>query len=57
MTIDEKDWRKLCSMVVEETDPQRLSALLDQLIRSLQAHRQELNEGRQQSNPTFDPGR
>ncbi|MFZ0799501.1 MAG: hypothetical protein WCA13_17250 [Terriglobales bacterium] len=51
MTIDEKDWRKLCALVAEETDPHRLCELLDRLVKALNARRQELHHGGQQSTP------
>jgi hypothetical protein len=42
MITDEKDWRKLCALVAEENNPQRLSELIDQLIKALNVRRQEL---------------
>jgi hypothetical protein len=47
MTIDneskkDQDWRKLCELVAREQNPQRLSALVDQLIKKLEARRREL---------------
>ncbi len=45
MTIEEKEWRKLCSQVAQETDPQRLSELVDQIIKALDARTDEPEEG------------
>jgi hypothetical protein len=42
MITDEKDWRKLCALVTEEHNPQRLSELIDQLIKALNVRRQQL---------------
>jgi len=46
---DHKDWRKLCELVARERDPRRLSALLDQLIKKLDARRRELRNNDQQA--------
>jgi hypothetical protein len=40
--LDENDWRKLCRLVADERDPHRLSQLLDQLLKELDARRQAL---------------
>ena len=37
MTMEEREWRQLCAMVAEESDPQRLSELVDQIIVALDA--------------------
>jgi hypothetical protein len=50
MITDEKDWRKLCALVAEESNPQRLSELIDQLIKALNARRRELQGNGQRSN-------
>jgi len=42
--IDEYEWRRLCRLVVEEPDPGRLSELLDQLLKELDARREALRE-------------
>jgi hypothetical protein len=42
--IDEHEWRRLCQLVAEEADPQRLSELLDQLLKELDARREALRE-------------
>ena len=45
MGIDEKvemDWLQLCERISKESDPHRLSELLNQLIMRLDAHRQTL---------------
>jgi hypothetical protein len=43
MTIEEKEWRRLCKLVAEETDPRRLSKLIDELIRALDVRRRDLH--------------
>ena len=35
--IDEQDWRKLCELAANETDPQRLRALVEQLSKALES--------------------
>ena len=35
MTIDDKEWQKLCQLVADEPDPQRLSELVSRLIKAL----------------------
>jgi hypothetical protein len=42
--IDEQEWRKLCQQVAAEPDPERLSQLMDQLIKELDARREALRE-------------
>jgi hypothetical protein len=49
MMTNEKDWRKLCALVAEESNPQRLSELIDQLIKALNVRRQELQGNGQRS--------
>jgi hypothetical protein len=44
----DQDWRKLCELVAREQNPQRLSALVDQLIKKLEASRRELRSSDQQ---------
>ena len=44
----DQDWRKLCELVAREQDPQRLSELVDRLIKKLDARRRELRS----SDPT-----
>lgn len=41
---DETAWRRICEMVATESDPQRLSELVDQLLKELDARRQALRE-------------
>ncbi len=43
MTIRQTDWRKLCEMVMNESDPTRFSELVDQLLVVLDERRQELH--------------
>ena len=40
---EKKDWQKICAQVAEETNPHRLSRLIEELINALDAHRQELD--------------
>lgn len=42
--IEEKEWRKLCQLVAAETDPRRLSELVDRLLKELDARRDALRE-------------
>jgi hypothetical protein len=44
LKIDEKEWRRLCQLVAAEPDPQRLSELVDQLLKELDARREALLE-------------
>jgi hypothetical protein len=48
MTIKQKEeeWQKLCKLVADESDPRRLSELVDQLIEKLDARRQALEVGK-----------
>jgi hypothetical protein len=50
---DEKEWRHLCQLVSNESNPQRLSQLLDQLITALDARRQALLSS-QRRKPALD---
>jgi hypothetical protein len=43
-----QDWRKLCELVAREQDPQRLSELVEQLIKKLDARRRELRNSEPQ---------
>ena len=40
---EKKDWQKICAQVAAETNPRRLSRLIEELIKALDAHRQELD--------------
>jgi ribosomal protein S7 len=45
MTIrNQEEWRELCALVAEESDPQRLSALADELIRALDERKEALRK-------------
>ncbi len=46
----EEEWRKLCELVANEPDPQRVSELVDQLIEKLDAHKQALRSNKEQQN-------
>jgi hypothetical protein len=39
----ETEWRKLCALIENESDPERLSELVDQLIEALDSRRQALS--------------
>lgn len=41
--IEDEEWRQLCDRVSKESDPQRLSKLLDQFIKKLDVRRQALH--------------
>jgi hypothetical protein len=36
---DDKEWQRLCGLVAAESNPERLSRLIDQLLRELDARR------------------
>ncbi len=40
--IDERDWRKLCELAANETDPRRLRALVEQLSKALESRTKNL---------------
>jgi hypothetical protein len=42
MKNENEDWKKLCELVANESDPTRLSQHLDRLIRALDARKQAL---------------
>lgn len=52
--IDEKDWRKLCELAANETDPRRLRALVEQLSKALESRSQKF--GSDPDNPK-DPSK
>jgi hypothetical protein len=41
-TNDEQDWRKLCELAANETDPRRLRSLVEQLSKALEARTNKL---------------
>jgi hypothetical protein len=43
--VDEKEWRKLCTLVSTERDPEKLSQLVEQLLTELDRRRQTLRGG------------
>jgi hypothetical protein len=51
MSVEEKEWRQLCRLVADEPDPQRLSKLVDQLIKVLDARKKELEKSGQEATP------
>ena len=52
--IDEQDWRKLCELAANETDPGRLRALVAQLSKALELRTKKL--GSDPDNPK-DPSK
>jgi hypothetical protein len=44
LSVAEKEWRRLCQLVAAEPDPQRLSELVDQLLKRLDARREAIRE-------------
>jgi hypothetical protein len=52
MNVEKKDWRKLCALVAMESDPQRLSELVDEIIKALDSRKQELQRSGPERNPT-----
>ena len=52
--MNEKEWRKLCDMIAAEPDPQRISQLVDQLLKELDARRQEINDKERVSGSVVD---
>ena len=43
VTSDDK-WRKLCEMIAVEADPHRLSELVNQLVKELDARREAIRQ-------------
>jgi hypothetical protein len=58
MSIQETEWEKLCKLVADERNPQRLSELVDQLIEALDARRDVLRGSKATPKPASgsDPG-
>src|SRR5579863_6676252 len=54
MTMEEKEWRQLCAMVAKESDPQRLSELVDQIIVALDAQDSRNRKDEARLNPPAD---
>jgi hypothetical protein len=54
MSPEEMDWKKLCELVSKESDPQRLSELLEQLIEALDARRAAFESNSQPRRPSAD---
>jgi hypothetical protein len=48
---EEKEWQKICALVSKETDPNRLCHLLEQLIKALDARKQELHQSEKRPLP------
>jgi hypothetical protein len=56
MTIDEKDWRKLCTMATVESDPSRLLAIIEQLIEVLDERRDQMRRSESGYDATSSAG-
>ena len=51
----DEEWRSLCELVARETDPQRLSKLIDELIKKLDDRRKTLHKSEaKRKTPTDD---
>jgi hypothetical protein len=50
----QEEWRELCALVAEESDPHRLSELADELIRALDDRKEELFKREERRNPYTD---
>jgi len=50
LTVEENEWRKLCRLIANEPDSQRLSELVFELIKVLDARKQALNEDEKGAN-------
>jgi len=37
--FDEKEWRRVCDLIIAESNPQRMSELLELLLKELEARR------------------
>jgi len=53
-SVDEKQWRKLSELVATEPDPERLSELVDQLLRELDSRREALRKSEKALSTTAD---
>ena len=51
--LGDNEWRNLCKKVAHEPDPQRLSELVDQLIRVLDVRRQKNQQDGVDPSSTF----
>jgi hypothetical protein len=54
--IDDKEWRQLCQLAAGEHDPERLSEIVDQLLRALDARRRALNLEEQRRSASHPAG-
>jgi hypothetical protein len=55
MKNESEEWRELCELVANETDPQKLTKYLDRLIRALDARKKALS-AREESASGFAEG-
>jgi hypothetical protein len=51
LKVDDNRWRKLCELVATESDPHRISQLLDQLLKELDARREALRGNENSTSP------
>lgn len=52
MSVGDKEWYALCEEIAKERDPERMSRLLDSLIKSIDGRRQVLEIGSQNTSPS-----
>lgn len=52
MKTEHEEWEKLCKLVANESDPHKLSELLDRLIRALDARKRALGDEQVKNKPT-----
>ena len=55
--MDDREWRRLCQLAAQEQDSQRLSEIVDDLIRALDARRQALQNSEQERKSVPRPAR
>jgi hypothetical protein len=51
--FDEKEWRRVCDLIIAESNPQRMAELLELLLKELEARRKS-NLSKLQSNRSGD---
>ena len=54
-SIDDQEWRQLCQLAAKEHDPERLSEIVDRLLRVLDARRQALQNTEERRRSTSRP--
>jgi hypothetical protein len=56
MSVGDQEWHALCEAIAKERDPERMSRLLDSLIKSIDGRRQSLQNGSQNTSPSHASG-